>query len=311
MQIGTIVSRRGDHGAVPRGTALGHVEEAFIARLRPGDCFVFAGRVLEFVRVHEMTAWVQARAARRAAIVPRWTGAKMALSTQLAERTRELIAEAKQGAYARPRSRPCGRCSSCSSAGRRCPTTREWLVERFKAREGQHLFLYPFAGRLAHIGLATLFAWRLSRETPRTFSMSVNDYGFELLSPEPVELDASATLGPLLAAPHVEHDILLGLERDRAGAAALPRDRARRRAWCSRAIPGQGQRRASCRRRARCSTRCSASTTPTTCCSQQAEREVLDRRLEAPRLAAALERMRRAARRVRRRRRARRRSRSR
>jgi ATP-dependent Lhr-like helicase len=50
------------------------------------------------------------------------------------------------------------------------------------SREGTHLFLYPFAGRHAHLGLANLIAWRVAQHAPNTFSIAVNDYGFELLS---------------------------------------------------------------------------------------------------------------------------------
>ena len=90
------------------------------------------------------------------------------------------------------------------------PAEDEWLVERIHTREGHGLFFYPFEGRQAHIGLATLFSYRLSRETPRTFSLTANDYGFGLLSAAPVPL-AIGDLGRLLAAPDVEKDILAGL----------------------------------------------------------------------------------------------------
>jgi ATP-dependent helicase Lhr and Lhr-like helicase len=84
------------------------------------------------------------------------------------------------------------------------------LVEQFESREGQHVFLYPFAGRYVHIGLASLIAWRLAKDAPNTFSISINDYGLELLSAMPVKLDAlfDQTLfdeGQLL------HDVLASL----------------------------------------------------------------------------------------------------
>jgi ATP-dependent helicase Lhr and Lhr-like helicase len=69
------------------------------------------------------------------------------------------------------------------------PRRGRLLVERYRSREGHHLFLYPFAGRNVHIGLAQLLAWRLAREQPNTFSLSVNDYGLEILAARPVLLD--------------------------------------------------------------------------------------------------------------------------
>jgi ATP-dependent Lhr-like helicase len=74
----------------------------------------------------------------------------------------------------------------------RIPVRQRLLVERYTSREGHHLFFYPFAGRNVHIGLAQLLAWRLSREAPNTFSLSVNDLGLEILGALPVTLDVAA-----------------------------------------------------------------------------------------------------------------------
>jgi ATP-dependent Lhr-like helicase len=62
------------------------------------------------------------------------------------------------------------------------PTPSTVLVETLKTREGWHLFVYPFAGRDIHLGLASLVAWRAGMREAGTFSLSVNDYGFEVLS---------------------------------------------------------------------------------------------------------------------------------
>ena len=62
------------------------------------------------------------------------------------------------------------------------PSPDTLLAEVMTSREGTHLFLYPFAGRHAHLGLANLIAWRVAQHAPNTFSIAVNDYGFELLS---------------------------------------------------------------------------------------------------------------------------------
>ena len=290
MQIGTIVADASITVRMSNGKALGHVEESFIDRLRPKDCFVFAGRVLEFVRVREMTAWVKP-APSRSAIVPRWMGAKMALSTLLAERTRKQIAEAKHGRYASPELKLVRPLLELQQRWSALPDTREWLVERFKGREGHYLFFYPFVGRLAHMGLATLFGYRLSREQPRTFSMTVNDYGFGLLSPEPVELGVR-TLGALLAAPHVEHDILLGVNAAEMARRGF-REIARVAGLVFQGYPGQGQSARQLQASSGLLYDVFNDYDPENLLLQQSLREVLDRRLEAPRLAAALDRMRR------------------
>jgi ATP-dependent Lhr-like helicase len=289
MSIGTIVAEASITVRLGNGRALGHVEESFVARLRPGDCFVFAGRVLEFVRVREMTAWVKPAPARSAA-VPRWTGARMPLSTLLAERTRGLIARARKGVFDEPELalvRPLLELQARWSA---LPARNEWLVERLSARDGHYLFFYPFEGRLAHLGLATLMSYRLSRAVPRTFSITVNDYGFALLSPTPVPLGLRE-LGPLLAAADVERDILAGLN-----AAELARRRFREIARVAglvfQGFPGQGRSSRQLQASSGLIHDVFAEYDPDNPLLAQATREVLERELEATRLAAALARLR-------------------
>jgi len=289
-QIGTIVSESSITVRMSNGRALGHVEESFVARLTPGDCFVFAGRVLEFVRVREMTAWVKP-APSRAAVVPRWMGAKMALSTLLAERTRKLVADAKRGTYASPELKLVRPLLELQKRWSALPDEREWLVERLASREGHYLFFYPFVGRLAHLGLATLFGYRLSREAPRTFSMTVNDYGFGLLSPEPVDLPLGL-LGRLMAAPGVEEDILAGVNAAEMGRRQF-REIARVAGLVFQGYPGQGQSARQLQASSGLLYDVFADYDPENELLAQSQREVLDRQLEAPRLSAALDRMRR------------------
>ena len=91
------------------GRNLGTIEESFISRMRKGDAFVFGGRLLELVRSHEMTAYVQP-ARRRSGTVPRWSGGKMPLSTEMADASlREL--EGRDG-------RPLRRTRDASWRGR-------------------------------------------------------------------------------------------------------------------------------------------------------------------------------------------------
>lgn len=232
LQVGTIV---GESSMLVKwwsqagggGGSLGQVEESFIARLKPGDHFVFAGRVLEYVRTRDMVAYVRKATGRRG-VVPSWAGGRMPLSSELADATLEVLAEVdrrhRQADWiddtldpelhaALPMLQAQARLS-------RLPTPRTLLLEQYHSREGHHLFLYPFAGRLVHLGLASLIGWRLARHRPNTFSISVNDYGFELLAAEAVDLssliDGSVfAAGPERAAEspatpgNVRHDALL------------------------------------------------------------------------------------------------------
>ncbi|MEO7085516.1 MAG: ligase-associated DNA damage response DEXH box helicase, partial [Gemmatimonadaceae bacterium] len=194
MSIGTIVGDANIGVHYLRGKPLGTVEESFIARLNPGDRFVFAGTPLEFVRVRDMKAWVK-RAPNAKGAIPRWSGGRMPLSGRLAELLRERLGDAARGEYRGPEMNAVRPLLEVQRKWSRVPTPSELLIERVKTREGWHLFVYPFDGRLVHEGLAALVAFRLARLAPITFSMSSNDYGFELLSHIEPPLDAAIAAG--------------------------------------------------------------------------------------------------------------------
>jgi ATP-dependent helicase Lhr and Lhr-like helicase len=288
-QIGTIVSDASITVQMRNGRKLGHVEESFIARLSPGDTFVFAGRVLEFVRVREMTAWVKP-GSPKSAIVPRWAGSKMPLSSLLSDRTRKLIGDAKRGVYASDELRLVRPLLELQRRWSALPNEREWLIERISARDGHYLFFYPFEGRLAHLGLATLFSYRLSRATPRSFSIMINDYGFGLASPLPVDLSLRG-LGALLAAPDVEHDILAGLNAAELGRRQF-REIARVAGLVFQGYPGQPQSNRHLQASSGLLYDVFAQYDPDNLLLVQTVREVMERQLEAPRLASALARLR-------------------
>ena len=186
LNIGAIVSDAAvtvQYGPAPRGARLGSVEESFVARLRPGDRFWFAGRLLAFVRLRESIAFV--RPAKGGGATPRWRGGRMPLSTTLADEMVEAFARAAQGRYDSPELLAAKPMLELQRQWSALPTPGTILAETLKSREGWHLFLYPFGGREVNLGLASLLAWRSAREAPGTFSISVNDYGLELLCAEP------------------------------------------------------------------------------------------------------------------------------
>ena len=204
--IGTIVSDASMVVQYLGGAKLGTVEESFAARLKPKDCFLFGGRLLELVRVHDMTAWVKRASGKRAA-VPRWSGARLPMSGALADAVVEQLAIVARGdAPTSPELQAAQAMLAVQRDWSALPTPQTLLAETLTSREGSHLFLYPFAGRNVHLGLASLLAWRAAQHAPRTFSMAVNDHGLELLCAD--EVDWPALLPSLLAAPSNEDDLL-------------------------------------------------------------------------------------------------------
>ena len=209
MAIGTIVSDASIGVQYLRGSRLGSVEESFIARLRAGDRFVFAGTPVEFVRVRDMVAWVR-RAPNAKGAIPRWMGSRLPLSGELAAALRARLGEAASGVYRDAEMQALRPILEVQAKWSRIPTPDEFLIERVRSREGYHIFFFPFEGRLVHEGLAALFAYRISRIRPISFSMSSNDYGFELLSPDDAPLDEALANG-LLDATGLAMDIPLSL----------------------------------------------------------------------------------------------------
>jgi len=204
MNIGTIVSDASMSVQYLGGGRIGSVEESFAARLKPGDCFLFGGRLLELVRIHDMTAWVRRASGKRPA-VPRWNGGRMPLSTTLADAVVQQLALAAQGRYDTPELQCVRPLLDIQQQWSALPTPQTLLAELLKTREGWHVFLYPFAGRHVHLGLANLVAWRVARHTPRTFSIAVNDYGLELLSATEIDWP---TLLPAVLTPGLDEELL-------------------------------------------------------------------------------------------------------
>jgi len=205
--VGTITSASAMEVRFLKGGRLGTVEESFVSRLKPGDRFLFGGRALELVRVREMTAWVR-KSGRGGGVIPRWGGGRLPLSAQLGTALLELLERRGEGG-APPELEALDPLLELQDRWSRVPGPGELLVERTRSREGYHLFLYPFQGRLAHEGLGTLMAYRLTRSGPRSVGVAANDYGLELVSPHPFPRDEA--LDPLLSLLELAEDLVSSL----------------------------------------------------------------------------------------------------
>ena len=209
LQVGTIVGDAVMKVQWLSGGTLGTIEESFIGRLSKGDHFVFAGRVLEYVRTVDMAALVK-RATKPKGIVPSWGGSKMPLSSEMAEAVQALLDDAARGDFSEPEMTVAQPMLAAQARLSRLPQRGRLLAETLTSREGQHLFLYPFGGRNVHIGLAQLLAWRLARTQPNTFSLSVNDYGLEIVAAQPPDLTALHD-GTLFGTQDLMADVLASL----------------------------------------------------------------------------------------------------
>jgi ATP-dependent Lhr-like helicase len=201
MHIGTIVSDAMLKVKFMGGGYVGIIEEWFISRLEPGDSFTLAGKQLELVMIKDMTVIVKKSKAKKA-VVPSWMGGRLPLSASLGKVLREQLDIASLSSHelrilkGRSGDRPPELIAlhplfHLQSLLSHVPRTNELLIEQIETGDGFHLFVYPFEGRLVHEAMAAILAYRISKITPITFSLAMNDYGFELLSDQPIPVDDS------------------------------------------------------------------------------------------------------------------------
>ena len=188
FQIGTIVGDANITVRYKKGGYIGTIEESFIAKLMPGDVFTFAGRNLEFIQMRDMQALVQ-KSSKKTSKVPAWMGGRLTLSTQMSKLLREELFTAsldeKEQSIEIRALKPLFDKQFRESI---VPTTEEFLIETFETSEGFHHVFYPFEGRFVHEALGSLIGYRISLLQPISFSLAFNDYGFELLSDNPIDM---------------------------------------------------------------------------------------------------------------------------
>jgi ATP-dependent Lhr-like helicase len=205
LSMGTIVSDGNLRVKYVSGKNLGTIEEWFVAQLKPGDVFWFAGRSLELVRIKEMTVQVR-KTKKKTGKVPAWMGGRMPLSSQLSDFLREKMDQIRQGKVTDVELECLWPLIEVQQARSVVPDKSEFLIEYFKSREGYHLLVYPFEGRYVHEGMAALIAYRLSQRQPISFSIAMNDYGFELLSDSEIHIETALDNG-LFSTDNLSQDI--------------------------------------------------------------------------------------------------------
>lgn len=205
LSIGTIVGDNLLYVKYVSGKYLGTIEEYFISRLNTGDVFWFAGQSLELVRIKEMEVHVR-KSKKKSGKVPSWQGGRMPLSSQLSEMIRFKIDEAARDEETDDEMRFLKPLMNLQKERSHLPTKDEFLIEYFHSSEGYHVVMYPFEGRFVHEGMAALLAYRISQTTPITFSIAMNDYGFELLSDQEIPIYEAVETN-VLGSENLMHDI--------------------------------------------------------------------------------------------------------
>lgn len=287
LSIGTISSDPSVSIKFANGHSLGTVEESFISKIKPGSALVFGGKQLTLVRFHQRTATVKLATRALKGQVAIWGGSKMPLSSELAH----AMARRLQGhGGPSPEMQAVAPILAIQQKWSRLPGDDSLLIEHTHSREGEHLFLYPFAGRLVHEGLAALLAFRISRTAGESIHTTQNDYGFSLTAKRGLVLDEEI-LRSHLSCENLLDDLIACMNT-----AELARRQFREIARVSGLIlqtpPGQKD-------RSQRELQSSASLLyevlhrydPENLLLHQAQREILEKQLELTRLTAAIHRL--------------------
>lgn len=187
LSIGTIVSDPMLKVKYLNGSYIGVVEESFASRLNEGDIFWFAGRNLEFLMIKEMNVLVR-KTNKKAGLMPRWAGGRLLLSSELADLIREELENYATLKNLNVEMQTLAPILELQKKWSLIPKRNQLLIEILETNEGHHLFFFPFEGRGVHEILALLIAFRISKLKKITFSFAMNDYGFELLSDQAIDI---------------------------------------------------------------------------------------------------------------------------
>ncbi|WP_455169613.1 ligase-associated DNA damage response DEXH box helicase [Aegicerativicinus sediminis] len=209
MNVGVIVSDAMMRVKFMSGGYVGMIEEYFISKLNPGDSFILAGRVLELVQIKDMTAFVKRSKARKA-ITPSWLGGRLPLTSNLSHFLRMKLSESLNAGTNEPELQFLHPLLANQEERSHIPKENEFLVEMIDTKDGSHLFMYPFEGRLVNEVVAALIAYRISQIQPITFTIAMNDYGFELLSDQKIPLDES-NIKEILSKENLMDDVVISI----------------------------------------------------------------------------------------------------
>jgi ATP-dependent Lhr-like helicase len=209
MNIGAIVSDVNLKVKYFSGGYIGMIEEFFVSKLKPGDSFILAGRVLELVQIKDMTVLVRRSKAKKA-VSPSWLGGRLPLTSHLSHFLRLKLSDALEPGRLEKELRFLNPLVSRQEKHSHIPKANEFLVESIKTRDGYHLFMYPFEGRLVHEVFSALIAYRISKLKRLTFTIAMNDYGFELLSDQPIPVNEE-NITQLLSKEQLMDDVIASI----------------------------------------------------------------------------------------------------
>ncbi len=287
MNIGVIVSDTMVKVRLKRGGYLGMVEEYFVSRMKVGDKFILAGQVLEFLQLKDMTCYV--KKSKGKAHAPSYMGGRLPLSSDLSHYLREKLSDALTPGRGETELNFLHPLLTNQAQNSHIPRNDEFLIEQIETEDGHHLFIYPFEGRLVHEVMAALLAYRISQNEKMTFTMAMNDYGFELLSNKKVHLN-DQRVAQLFSKNQLIDDVIASVNATEMASRKF-RDIAVISGLVVQVLPGKQKNFKSLQSSSRLLFQVLEDYEPSNLLLRQAYNEVIDQQLEKRRLQAAFKRI--------------------
>ena len=187
FNIGTITSDNFINVKYLRGKSLGNLEENFAAKLKPGDNFYFAGKMLQFLKIKDMNLYVK-KSSKKSSLIPAWIGGQMAFSDLLSDNLRKEIDICNNldndYEYINEELNSLLPILNKQKEISNIPKREELLIEIYKTKGFSNLFVFTLDGKFVNEGIAFLWALRFARKKQSTFSITTNDFGFGLTTTE-------------------------------------------------------------------------------------------------------------------------------
>jgi ATP-dependent Lhr-like helicase len=187
FNIGTITSDKFINVKYLKGKSLGNLEENFASKLKSGDTFYFAGKMLEFIKIRDMTLYVK-KSSKKSSLIPAWVGGQMAISDLLSENLRSEIDICNnlenEDEFLNKELNSLIPILKKQKDLSDIPQRNQLLIEIYKTKELTSLFAFTLDGKFVNEGIAFLWALRFANKKQSTFSISANDFGFSLTTSE-------------------------------------------------------------------------------------------------------------------------------
>ena len=182
FNIGTITSDKFINVKYLKGKSLGNLEENFASKLKSGDTFFFAGKILQFVKIRDMNLYVK-KSSKKSSLIPAWVGGQIAISDLLSDCLRnelDICNNPDKNLHFNEEINSLLPILKKQRKISNIPKKEQLLLEIYKTKEFMNLFVFPLDGKFVNEGIAFLWALRFAKKQKSTFSIAANDFGFSL-----------------------------------------------------------------------------------------------------------------------------------